>query len=138
MGKINIKFFFFCKTLIQPSQQTRNICITFIQRRPNVFDVGPILYKCYTYVLCLLGYHCLCNISPSTLLYKQVMMLPALVNCKFIFYCSHNTHTMMMIMVLMIITSIAPLSLKIEKCSKVHTTHATVKYQNGFQTELFN
>ena len=37
------------------SQQTQNICITFIQRRPNVFDVGPTLYKCYTNVLCLLG-----------------------------------------------------------------------------------
>ena len=32
-----------------------NICITFIQCRPNVFDVGPTLYKCYTNVLCLLG-----------------------------------------------------------------------------------
>ena len=32
------------------------ICITFIQRRPNVFDAGPTLYKCYTNVLCLLGY----------------------------------------------------------------------------------
>ena len=31
------------------------ICITFLQRRPNVFDVGPTLYKCYTNVLCLLG-----------------------------------------------------------------------------------
>ena len=37
------------------SQQTQNICITFVQRRPNVFDVGPTLYKCYTNVLCLLG-----------------------------------------------------------------------------------
>ena len=36
------------------SQQTRNICITFTQRRPNVYDVGPTLYKCYTNVLCLL------------------------------------------------------------------------------------
>ena len=39
----------------EPCQQTQNICITFIQRRPNVFDVGPTLYKCYTNVLCLLG-----------------------------------------------------------------------------------
>ena len=38
-----------------PTQQTHNICITFLQRRPNVFDVGPTLYKCYTNVLCLLG-----------------------------------------------------------------------------------
>ena len=29
-------------------------CIIFIQRRPNVFAVGPILYKCYTNVLRLL------------------------------------------------------------------------------------
>ena len=28
-----------------PAQQTQNICITVIQRRPNVFDVGPTLYK---------------------------------------------------------------------------------------------
>ena len=26
-------------------QQTQNISITFIQRRRNVFDVGPTLYK---------------------------------------------------------------------------------------------
>ena len=26
-------------------QQTQDICITFIQRRPNVFDVGPTLQK---------------------------------------------------------------------------------------------
>ena len=37
------------------TQQTQNIGITFVQRRPNVFDVGPTLYKCYTNVLCLLG-----------------------------------------------------------------------------------
>ena len=37
------------------AQQTQNICITFVQRPPNVFDVGPALYKCYTNVLCPLG-----------------------------------------------------------------------------------
>ena len=37
------------------SQQTQNTCITFVQRRPNVFDVGPTLYKCYTSIMCLLG-----------------------------------------------------------------------------------
>ena len=37
------------------SQQIQNICITFIPRRPNVSDVDPTLYKCYTNVLCLLG-----------------------------------------------------------------------------------
>ena len=40
---------------VHDSQQTQNICLTFVQRRPNVFDVGPTLYKCYTNVLCLLG-----------------------------------------------------------------------------------
>ena len=40
---------------LSSSQQTQNICITFIQRRPSVFDVGPTLYKYYTNVLCLLG-----------------------------------------------------------------------------------
>ena len=29
--------------------------MTFIQRRPDVFDVDPTLYKCYTNVSCLLG-----------------------------------------------------------------------------------
>ena len=32
------------------TQKTQNICIEFVQRRPNVFDVGPTLYKCYTNV----------------------------------------------------------------------------------------
>ena len=27
------------------AQQTQNICIAFIYRRPNVFNVGPTLYK---------------------------------------------------------------------------------------------
>ena len=38
------------------SRQTQNMCITFVQRRPKVFDVGPKLYKCYANVLCLLGW----------------------------------------------------------------------------------
>ena len=38
------------------SQQTQNICITFVQCWTNVENVGPTLYKCYTNVLCLLGY----------------------------------------------------------------------------------
>ena len=37
------------------AQKTQNICITFVQCRTNVEDVGPTLYKCYTNVLCLLG-----------------------------------------------------------------------------------
>ena len=38
------------------TQQTQNVCITFVQCRPNVFDAGPTLYKCHTNVLRLLGY----------------------------------------------------------------------------------
>ena len=44
------------KTRYVSSQQTQNICITFVQRRPNVFDVGPTLYKYYTNVLCFTGF----------------------------------------------------------------------------------
>ena len=47
-------FLFFCR-FINSAEQTQNICITFTQRWPNVFDVGPTLYKCHTIVLCLLG-----------------------------------------------------------------------------------
>ena len=42
----------FNKTRQPVHQQTQHICITFIQCRTNVFDVGPALYKCYTNVLC--------------------------------------------------------------------------------------
>ena len=41
--------------IILKSQQTQNICIGFVQDRPNVLNVGSTLYKCYTNVLCLLG-----------------------------------------------------------------------------------
>ena len=51
------------------TQQTLNICITFIQRRPNVFDVGPALYKCHTNVFCLLGSHVYAVLA---LLFKQI------------------------------------------------------------------
>ena len=37
------------------SQQTQNICITFVKCWANVEDVGTTLYKCYTNVLCVLG-----------------------------------------------------------------------------------
>ena len=38
------------------SQQTQTICITFQQRRPNVFEVGPTLYRCYTmFCVCWIG-----------------------------------------------------------------------------------
>ena len=39
------------------------MCITFVQCRPNVLDVGQTLCKCYTNTLCSLGY-CLLNILP--------------------------------------------------------------------------
>ena len=45
------------------SQWTQNICITFVQCWANVEDVGPPLYKCYTNVLCLLGYVSKCEIK---------------------------------------------------------------------------
>ena len=57
-----------CSSLI-PAQQVQNICITFVQRRSNVFDVGPTLYKWYTNVFGLLGEasvtipNCLCACS---------------------------------------------------------------------------
>ena len=41
-------------TLINTIQSQH--CITLVQRWTNVFDVGTTLYKCYTNVLCLLGY----------------------------------------------------------------------------------
>ena len=37
------------------NQQTQNNCITFAQRRPNVFAVAPTLYTCHTNGLSLLG-----------------------------------------------------------------------------------
>ena len=39
----------------QVTQQTQNISIASVQRRPNVFNVGLALYKCYTNILYLLG-----------------------------------------------------------------------------------
>ena len=42
------------KIIVWLSRQTQNMCITLIQRRPNVLDVGTALYKCYANVLCLL------------------------------------------------------------------------------------
>ena len=31
--------------MLSTTQQTQHICMTFIQRRPNVSDVGPTLYE---------------------------------------------------------------------------------------------
>ena len=57
------KLKYYQEHIIGATQQTHIICITFIQRRPNVFDVGPTLYKCYTNVLCLLGMY----VSPMSI-----------------------------------------------------------------------
>ena len=40
----------FVRTMPDSSQQTQNICVTFIQCWTNVEDVGSTLYKCYTNV----------------------------------------------------------------------------------------
>ena len=37
-------------------QKTKNICITFVQRRLKVFDADPTLYKWFTNVFFLLGH----------------------------------------------------------------------------------
>ena len=37
------------------TRETQHICITCVQRRPNVFDVGPAFYKCHTKVAFLPG-----------------------------------------------------------------------------------
>ena len=41
--------------MLPSKQKTCASPIKFIQRRPNVFDVVPTLYKCHTNFLCLLG-----------------------------------------------------------------------------------
>ena len=50
----DVMHFLSCPPRHIPSKQ-KNICITYVQCRPNVSDVGPTLYTCYKYVLCLLG-----------------------------------------------------------------------------------
>ena len=42
------------------SQQAQNICMTFVQRRSNVFDVGPTLYKCFVFAGLVDQYVILC------------------------------------------------------------------------------
>ena len=54
------------KAHLPSSQQTQIICITFVQRRPNVFDVSPTLYKCYTNDLCLLGFLSVTHVSVTS------------------------------------------------------------------------
>ena len=36
--------------LLSIPSKRKTFCTTFIQRRPNVIDDGPTLYKCYTNV----------------------------------------------------------------------------------------
>ena len=69
------------REVVVPSQQTQNTCITFIQRRANVFDAGPTLYKCYTNVLCLLRYTGSRGRGSSCSIHKWL-------------YCWHNTPDM--------------------------------------------
>ena len=45
-----------------------------LQRRPNVFDVVPTLYKCYTNVLCLLGGHRVCALTLVHFCSKQNLL----------------------------------------------------------------
>ena len=72
------------------AQQTQNNCITFIQRRTNVFDVGPTLYKGYTNVLCMLGGH---NLQLEALFihkfYSQVFVLFAVLP-SLLFLLTHS------------------------------------------------
>ena len=65
------------------SQKTQNICITFIQRRPNVLDVGSTLYKCHTNVLGLLDVNIL---DCKHILIKHDIKLSARANA-----CMHAT-----------------------------------------------
>ena len=71
------------------AQQTQNICITFIQCRRNVFDVGPTLYKCYTNALCLLDRPTYCcyavrqtHVSIILLVWKDVMLIISILYCN--------------------------------------------------------
>ena len=54
LQQANTIFFLRVTIPADPTRETKKTCITFIQCRPNVYDVGPTLYKCYTNVLCLL------------------------------------------------------------------------------------
>ena len=49
------EFDWYIEKKLGATQQTQNICITFVQCWTNVEDFGPTFYKCYTHVLCLLS-----------------------------------------------------------------------------------
>ena len=38
-----------------PNQSTQKKLYNICTKQPNVFDVGPTMYKCYTNISCLLG-----------------------------------------------------------------------------------
>ena len=46
-SQMNAESFEHSQNFRRTTQQTQNMFITFVQRRPNVFDVGPTLYKCF-------------------------------------------------------------------------------------------
>ena len=71
----NCQFWQFCQfNLYEAIPANTDICITFVQCRPIVFDVGPTLYKCYTNVLCLLGYSLGLLILNKIQKYKKTML----------------------------------------------------------------
>ena len=79
-------FNMYCSTVhhgVADTQQTQNICITFVQCWASVEDVGPKLYKCYTNVLCSLGI-----MTASVMQRKQEWRL----TCKVSSYCCLSLH----------------------------------------------
>ena len=81
-------------------QKTQNICITFVQHRPNVSDVGPTLYKCYTNVL-FPGYLIL-NVDVSVIIVIVCMSTKCSVVChasrtiptRHLMSTYYNTHSL--------------------------------------------
>ena len=69
---------------------TQNILITFVQHRPNVFEVGPMLYKCYKNVLCLLGLYHLAHVHPAYYVDWVCTRSPRL--SRLIYVTSTSTH----------------------------------------------
>ena len=61
--------------------------ITFIQRRPNVFDVGPTLYKCYTNVFVFTELSYKKRGSRHVQLYTELLFTPITHHMHFNFQC---------------------------------------------------
>ena len=73
----------FAGAALSPAQHAQNICKTFVQRRPNVFDAGPTLYKCCTNGLCLLGVLSLVASDLGILYYPVLTSCPKLsIRCQ--------------------------------------------------------